>query len=167
MKSTRWRHAAVVVGLLVSVALAGCGASTEGSGASVRPSPSVTAGKLVGVEVSAVVCGTQYLNPVGASRVTGTVDSFVVCGMSIPGRSSSTMTVPRTSPAFIQLMHALLAPIPASPAAVSGSPVVCPLYADVPREVLAKTATGIWNLVLPTDECHHYTHDLVGILDSI
>ena len=171
----RTARAGAVAGLLaVGLTLAGCAStSTIGStptssapgtsSTTSLPNPSTTlpagASGLRGFETASATCPTTPGGAAGGvvsselTAVSGLVVQFVICPQMIVSSTVRPSVVIAASDAvhFGALVQALsAADLPSQPGQA------CPMYADLPQVVFARSAPRIWLLHLPVDSCHHY-----------
>jgi hypothetical protein len=111
---------------------------------------------LHGIPVKLIAC----LFPDATTKPTPTpitsVDELALC--EIQAHPSEPTVTRAGSAQFEMLMKALSRPgEPPSGAA-------CPAYADAPWAVFAKTPTGNFRVLIPTDGCGHYFPDLKAAL---
>ena len=118
---------------------------------------------LRGARVTTVRCDLITVN--GDDRpVTGTIRSFRVCPQpAIDGATGAAIVLSPTkrSVAFRAMRSAL-----AASDGVAKPGEVCPMYADVFRQVFVVTSKGIWSMHLPVDSCRHYTRAVQGALGA-
>jgi hypothetical protein len=79
------------------------------------------------------------------------VTEFRLCPIEEPDGSSRTVTVASGDRDFVQLRRALSAPDEQPKTSLA-----CPMYANVPQRVLAKTTSGTLLVHIPVDSCGHY-----------
>ena len=143
--------------------VAACGSSshvsTPGSTSTTRGSANTTSTSvripstrvLRGIPVRSFECPPRPLSSAVSPIPVDAVQTLMLCPLSMPGLSSNAVTVGVDRPIFKVLIAALSA---ADEPPTRG--VACPLYADLPQVVVAKTSGSVYQVSIPTDACKHY-----------
>jgi hypothetical protein len=80
------------------------------------------------------------------------VQAFLLCPLRLPTGSGKAVLVPRSAPGFPGLLALLSSPDQPR------TKQLCPMYADMPQVILARTADGAYVVHIPVDACGHYWH---------
>jgi hypothetical protein len=114
---------------------------------------------LRGSPTSAFKCPTHFVAPVAAPKSISMPQALLLCPLDMPGQGSSAVMIAPNQAAFQPLVDALSQPDQPSTGGV------CAAYADLPQVLLAKTARGVFQLVIPTDGCRHYERAALDALN--
>ena len=132
--------------------------STAGTSATSTSTPVTASPGLRGVQVLAFECPARPIAPGASPTPISTPQTLLLCPLGFPGQASSAVTVTPTQPIFRALIAAL------SRVHEPASGAVCPAYADLMQDVLAKTRDGVYQVSIPTDGCGHYQR---GALEAL
>jgi hypothetical protein len=135
----------VVLGLVVSLTIAGCDSSKP----HVSPPHRVTTG-LRGVALAELSCSPKPKAPNRGVVAIGGVQAFLLCRSGPQGAARPPLTVTPNEPQFKRLVSAL---------SVSSAPPTtgaCPALSEVQIVLLARTRAGAFQVSIPVDGCGLY-----------
>lgn len=137
------------IGMRSRTALAFAGAVALATGCGTASAHTATTAAIRGAGLSGYSCHAHVVGSAGSVTPSRVIE-FRLCPMQVPMQERQTVTVKRSSSDFGPLLRGLSAP---DEKATTGP---CPMYADVPQRVIARTATGAVLVHIPVDSCGHY-----------